>query len=123
MKIDADYLNTTANLVNEQQRVRGTRHQMDPQAGLNSEQVQQGGATARVSATIGVSRTARPSNEAEVSGVTHSISDMAAVVNFSADVRQARVDALRDAISQGTYQVSPERIAESMLMQATSRQR
>ena len=123
MKIDADYLSTTANLVNEQQRVRGTRHQMEPQAGLSSGPIQQDGGTARVSATVGVSRTGRTSDTAEVSGVTHSISDMAAVVNSSADVRQARVDALRDAISQGTYQVSPERIADSMLMQATSKLR
>jgi len=120
MKIDADYLSTTANLVNEQQRVRGTRHEMDPQAGSNSGQVQQDGGTARVSATVAVSRTGRASDTADVAGVTHSISQMATMVNSSADVRQGRVEALRDAISQGTYQVSPERIAESMLMQATT---
>ncbi len=100
-----------------------------PQDELNPGQVQQDGATARVpatvrvSSTVGVSRTAGVSDTANVSGVTPSIGSLAMVVHSSADVRHTRVEALRDAISQGTYQVSPERIADSMLAQATSKLR
>ncbi len=123
MKIDINFPSATISSANEQQRARSTVHHMDPQDGLDPGQIQQGGATARVSATVGVSRTAGVSDTADVSGVTHSIGDLATLVQSSADVRPARVEALRDAISQGTYQVSPDRIAASMLAQATSKLR
>ena len=123
MKIDVNFPSATISSANEQQRGRSTVHHMDPQGSLDAGQVQQDGATARVAATVGVSRTARGSDTTDVSGVTHSITDLATVVHSSADVRSARVAALRDAVSQGTYQVSPDRIAESMLAQATSKLR
>ncbi len=96
---------------------------MEPQNGLNADSVQQGGATARVSATVAVPRTARQGDTTSISGVTPSISDLATAVHTAADVRQTKVQSLRDAVDQGTYQVSPERIAESMLAQATSKLR
>jgi negative regulator of flagellin synthesis FlgM len=45
------------------------------------------------------------------------------VVDSTADLRRSRVDGLRDAVAQGTYQVSPERIAQAMLAQATNKAR
>jgi flagellar biosynthesis anti-sigma factor FlgM len=118
MTIDMNFPSATAAGTSEQQRIRSTAREIDPQPGL-----QQDGATARVSATVGVSRTAWPSDTARVSSATPSISSLATVVHTSADVRHTKVQALHDAVAQGTYQVSPERIAESMLAQATSKVR
>ena len=123
MKIDSNYLSATASSANPQQRVRSTRHEMEPQNGGNTGQVQQGGATARVSATAAVSRTARGADTADVFGVSASISDLAAAVHTAPDVRHTKVQSLREALDSGTYQIAPERIADSMLAQATSKLR
>jgi len=123
MRIDISYPSATASSANEQQPVGGTRHKMEPQDGTSAIQSQPGGPTARVSATVGISRTAGVSDTADISGVVPSISDLASAVHSAADVRHAKVQSLREAMDQGTYQVSPERIAESMLAQATSKLR
>ena len=52
-----------------------------------------------------------------------SMHNLADLVRSTADVRQAKVEALRALVSQGTYQVSPQRVAEAMLAQATSKTR
>ena len=129
MKIDINYPSATANSANQQQRVRSSLRQILPPDESNTGEVRQDGATARVPATVrvpptaGISRTAQVSDTADVSGIRPSISTLATVVHSSADVRQAKVAALRDAVAQGTYQVSPQRIADSMLAQATSKLR
>ncbi len=122
MKIDNNFPSATASVVN-QQHVHSARHKMEPQVGLNAGQVQQDGTTAQVSATAGVSRTAQVPDTADISGVAPSISEFATAVHSSADVRYAKVRSLREAVAQGTYEVSPERIADSMLAQATSKLR
>ena len=122
MRIDTNYVGATASSAQEQ-RVRSTRHEMEPQSRSDAGQVQQGGAAPGVPATAAVARTARPPDTAEISGGTPSISDLATAVHTAAEVRHTKVAALREAVDQGTYQVSPERIAESMLLQATSKLR
>jgi negative regulator of flagellin synthesis FlgM len=123
MRIDSNYLSATASSSSEQQRVRSNLREIEPQGELDAGPVQQGGATARVSATAAASRTAQTSDTADISGTATSMSSLAAAVHSSPDVRQAKVEALRDAVAQGTYQVSPGRIADSMLAQATSKLR
>lgn len=121
MRIDSNYLGGTACSSNEQQRVRSTRHEAEPQTDLNTGQTQQGGATSRVSATAAPPRTARGADRADISGV--SISDLARAVHTAPEVRHTKVQSLRAAVDSGTYQLSPERIAESMLAQATNKLR
>ncbi len=58
-----------------------------------------------------------------MSGSAYSISVLAAVLHSSSDVRHERVEELRGAVVRGGYQVSPERIARSMLAQTTSKLR
>jgi negative regulator of flagellin synthesis FlgM len=122
MKIDTNLPTATASSAN-QQHVRTPLQRMGPADSANPGQIQQGGATAHVSATVAVPRTAQPPDTAEISGVVPSISDLATAANSAPDVRHPKVQALRNAVEQGTYQVSPERIAESMLAQATSKLR
>jgi len=116
MKIDTAYPNPTAAFSTDQANVRNNLRHIEPPIG-------QDGATARVSSTVGATRTAHVSDTAQISRVTPSVSALAASAQASPDVRQARVEALRDAVAQGTYQISPQRIAESMLAQATSKLR
>jgi len=116
MKVDTAYPNATAAFGNDQAKVRNNLRQIEP------PEVQQS-ATARVSPTAGAARTAGVSDTAKISGVTPPISALAAAVYSAPDVRQARVEVLRDAVEQGTYRIEPQRIAESMLAQATSKLR
>ncbi len=122
MRIDISFPNATASSATEQQSLRN-RHKVEPQDGARASQIQQGGATARPSATAGVSRTARVPDTADISGSVPSISELAARVHAAAEVRHTKVQSLREAVDQGTYQISPERIAESILAQATSKLR
>lgn len=122
MRIDINYPNATASSTNDHHE-RTPLQRMGPPDGSNPAQVQEGGATTRVSATVGVPRTARVSDRADISGVAPSISDLATALQSTADVRQSKVQALREAVDQGTYQVSQSQIAESMLAQATSKLR
>lgn len=123
MNIDTSFPGATASAANQQQRVHSTAREVDPQLGSSTGRVQQDGATARVSATVAPSRTARAADTADLSGIAPSLSSLTSVVHASADVRQTKVQALQQAVAQRTYQVSPERIAESMLAQATSKLR
>ncbi|MFZ0706001.1 MAG: flagellar biosynthesis anti-sigma factor FlgM [Candidatus Korobacteraceae bacterium] len=122
MRIDNSYSSATAASTNAQ-RVRTPPNKMEPQDDSNAAQIQPGGAAAQSSATAGVSRTARGADTADISGLAPAISDLAAAVHTAPEVRATKVQALRQAVDQGTYQVSPDRIAQSMLAQATSKLR
>jgi len=115
MKVDTTYPNATA-ASNEQARVRSTLRQIEP------PEVQDG-ATVRISVTAGASRTARVSDSAQISSSTISVGALAVSAKATPDVRQARVEAIRLSLEQGTYEMSPQRIAEAMLAQATSKLR
>lgn len=123
MRIDSNYLSSTASANNEQQRVRSARHGMESQDELSAGHIQQRGAVPHVPTTPGISRTARPSDTAHISGVSASLNELATAVHTAADVRHSKVQSLREAVDSGTYQLSPERIAESMLAQVTTRLR
>jgi len=109
--------------------VRQDPTQTDPLVGSTTGNV----TPTAAGATAGVSRTARPSGTPASPDTVHisataldyemSMGDMVNRVNATPDSRTARVDALREAIAQGTYQVSAERIADAMLRQATSKVR
>ena len=116
MKVEIGQTNPNIALNPDPANIRNCRRQIEPPEVQN-------GVTAHIAKTAGVSRTAAGSDVTDISGVAPSISALAAAVQASPDVRQARVEALRDAIGQGTYQISPQRIAESMLAQATSKLR
>jgi flagellar biosynthesis anti-sigma factor FlgM len=122
MRIDTSFPSSTATST-QPQRVHSARHEMETHNGADPGEVQQGGPTAQILPTVAVPRTARGSDTTHISGVAPSISDLATAVHTAADVRSTKVQSLRQAVDQGTYQVSPERIAQSMLAQATSKLR
>ena len=123
MKVDLNYASST---LADQARMRTAAQKIVPQDS-DPAQVQQDGATARVPPAAHLSRsvgaTARVSDTTTLSGTTDLVDQLATLVNSSPEVRQDRVQALRDAIGQGTYQISADRIADAMLAQATSKLR
>lgn len=123
MRIDTNHPSATTSSNEQQQRVRSTLREMEPQDGLNAGPIQQGGATAQASATARDSQSAGVTDLADISAVAPSISDLATALQATPDVRQSKVQALRQAVDQGTYQVSSSQVAESMLAQATSKLR
>jgi len=62
-------------------------------------------------------------DSAEFSVRAAELGRLAGMASSAPDVRQGRIEALRDSIVQGTYEVSPERIADAMLAQATKKAR
>ena len=125
MRIDLNHPNLNA----EQALSRSIARKTEAQDGTDPAQAVQSGATARVppaarlSKGAGVSRSVSVSDTAAVSGTADLVDALAKLADSSADVRQDRVQALRYAIGQGTYEISPERIADAMLAQATSKLR
>lgn len=71
-----------------------------------------------------VSQAAQNSEDtADLSSVSQSVSKLSEQLNSIPDVRTQRVEALRNAMTSGTYVLSPPRIAEAMLAEAGSRVR
>jgi len=60
---------------------------------------------------------------AELSGATQAVPALKAQLDRLPDVRQERVQSLQQAIANGSFTISPQRIAEAMLAgpQASSR--
>jgi len=54
-------------------------------------------------------------DEARLSTGSDAIQALKAQLNAIPDIRQQQVDGLRQAVESGTYQVSPQRIADAML--------
>ncbi len=55
-----------------------------------------------------------PADEAHLSGTSDQVSALHAELSKLPDVRQDRVNALSDALRQGTWNASPKDIAQSM---------
>ena len=108
MKIDSTYTNPTT--ASEQRSTPGNQRQIEPA-------VTQTGTAVPVS-PIANAPHADGSDTAKVSGATLSISALAAQLQAVPDVSESRVEALRNSIAEGKYEISPERIAESMLARA-----
>lgn len=60
---------------------------------------------------------------ATLTSAARDITNLTSVVASATEVRHSRIEGLRNSIEQGTYQVSPERIADAMLAQAISKTR
>ncbi len=71
---------------------------------------------------------ASTTNDKSTSGVTSELSQDAVrlsslvdQVNTSPEIREEKVKALRDSISSGTYEVSPESLADAIMRDALNR--
>ena len=59
-----------------------------------------------------------PLDVTHLSSGSEAIGKLKAQVDAAPEVRQQKVDALRQAMTAGTYQISPQRIAGAMLAEA-----
>jgi negative regulator of flagellin synthesis FlgM len=62
-----------------------------------------------------------PGVTSELSQDVVRLSSLVDQVNATPDIREDKVKALRDSISAGTYEVSPESLAEAILRDAVNR--
>ena len=59
-------------------------------------------------------------DQAQLSGAHVQVQDLAAQASHLPEVRQERVQALREAIQSGRYEVHPEKVAEALFVQMIS---
>ena len=62
-----------------------------------------------------------PTDEAQLSGASDQVSALHAELSKIPDVRQERVNALADAMRQGTWKPSPRDIAQAMFAELVGR--
>ena len=63
----------------------------------------------------------RGADQAQISFSAERINSLKAQVAALSEVRQGRVEALRSAIAQGSYQVEPQQVAQALLQDQLAR--
>ena len=58
---------------------------------------------------------AGPADKVDISGKSKEIADLMAAVNQVPDVRDVKVQAIKQSVEAGTYTVDPRKIAEKMI--------
>ena len=89
---------------------------IDPQLGLPDGQLpDRVGASGNAAAARAYSPANQPGDQASLSPDGVKLSELSASLSGVPEVRQERVTAIQQAIQNGTYSVSNEQIAESMM--------
>jgi negative regulator of flagellin synthesis FlgM len=66
-------------------------------------------------ASSGAEKVASTGDGVQITNSARQLAALEQAIRAFPDVNQARVDQIRSAIANGTYQVSPERIAEKLM--------
>ena len=64
---------------------------------------------------VAQTKSAAPADRVNISGRSKEVADIMAQVNQLPDVREAKVQDIKQQVEAGTYKVDPQKVAESIL--------
>jgi negative regulator of flagellin synthesis FlgM len=64
---------------------------------------------------VNQARKTAPADKVNISDRSREIADLMAAVNQLPDVREARVQEIKESVEAGTYRVDPRKVAEKMI--------